>query len=271
MALFLKLIEQEFAGADEQTCIYILLKCIRLKKEMVLDQENRSSLMDQIMKISFEGNDELHYMAVKAMENIEKEFPEINMLPREALLEKLSDSNRIPFELYWALKRLSRQGNRDDVPFVMDYLESKNPKLRCAAAECMEAFATIKELPLILPLLIDEDKSVKSAAARALKKLGLIKAIPVLQELVQSKDLNKVQLGLNIICVMQTHDAIVKMLIYLTQARFPKPIRMEAIKNLAKRDYPLILPRLEELAQDLDIDICEVAIEARNHQKQTTR
>jgi hypothetical protein len=279
VAVLLKKIEQGLIDTnDTDNKLVLLVKIIRLQKHFVLDPENSISLIKKLCMIIFNIEEELFSLVKKAEHHLFRLFPpgEVGKQEKESVENNNTDEPDIDDLLYQSQSLLSREcpdftrlnfalaiireyGNEEFLNVVEKFLKHNEATIRYAALECYGKHGGISQISRFIAHVADPDRRVRMLTAILLRKAGFEQVCQVLHKMLESSDPALVTASVFSLSHIATCEEVVELLLSATNERFPTKIRSMAVAALTWHQHPKITRRLEELNNDLDIDICELA------------
>ncbi|MCO4783073.1 MAG: HEAT repeat domain-containing protein [Candidatus Cloacimonetes bacterium] len=159
---------------------------------------------------------------------------------------------------------LAKYGNKKTVHLLQVFLYFENNRIRANAVEAIETLGSSSDLLELLPPLInDENNRVRGNVLKALSSLG---SSQVLKHIAKMLDSTRASIRSSAIYVLSqiSGDGVIALLNRAAHDEF-EPVRLQVVDALSKQQDMAVLPILQKLSQDIDIEVSEKAIEALNH------
>jgi hypothetical protein len=288
MAINLDKIRADLNHRDPQIQTFALMSITRLSPELVNSAIEVQSIHDKLSELVKSPNSDVVFLARKAVNHIDAVFkpflkeahsirkPELSdprSMTREDLLNVVDPSLDATY-LASLMVRFIAVGEVDDLSTLRDYLYHENPRVRSNVVEVFEALGNGSHVDLIKPLTQDKNNRVRGNAILALVALGYN---DVGRELDQMLCMGMISMRETAVFVLSKLSLpfVEKLLVKATADPY-EGVKLRATKALSAFVSPVAITRLRELMNDIDINICEAAIESlqiikRTHQANKSR
>jgi len=273
MAINLNKIHSDLNHDDPQIQTFALMSITRLSPELVNSAEEVQSIHGKLSELVLSENSDVVFLARKAINHIDSVFkpylketqPKVPVnqdpqtMSREELLIVL-DSALDPKYLASVAVRFIAVGKHDDLSSLTPFLRHENDRVRSNVVEVFETHGSMQQVDLIKPLLADPNNRVRGNAIIALVAMGYDDV---------GNDLNKM-LCMGMVSMRETAVYVLsclslpfveKLLVKATSDPY-EGVRVRATRALSRFVSPVAITRLRQLMNDIDINICEAAIES---------
>ncbi len=252
-------------------------------------------LHTRVLPLLRHENKDIAFLARKARNHIENQFPQIFQesnperdLPGVKELMHENEENRLPAILAWIEQKpeslmnvlmrqliverspkvlapialaLAELNEKDAVPLLEVFLHSPHDRLRANAAEAIGRLGSREQiLTLLPPLLGDSINRVRANAIEAVGKHDPREIVEQLKSMIKSPSIPDRASALHALTHLKGED-ILKLLSLASNDPW-EGNRLKLVKILQNRKEAETIPVLRRLAQDVDIEVSEAAMNA---------
>ena len=281
MAINLQKIQSDLNHGDPQIQTFALMSITRLSPQLVDSVQEIQAVYDKLQSLVKSTNPDVVFLARKATNHIDTVFrPYFKELgkqeggpprdPREMDREELLRTIDTSLEDKYVASLVMRfidVGQREDLSALRPYLEHNDDRVRSNAVEVFEALGSSENVEDVKPLLHDRNNRVRGNAIMALVKLGFTDVRRNIEEMLCMGMISMRETAVYVLSQLKL--PFVEELLIKASADPYDGVRLRATKALGNFITRRAIVRLKQLMNDIDINICEAAVESLRSIKRT--
>lgn len=278
MAINLQKIRSDLEHADPQIQTFALMSISRLSPELVDSASEIQVVYDRLQKLIASDNPDVVFLARKATNHVDAVFRpylkekrqaagpprDPRTMEREELLATL-DVGLDPKLLSALVMRFVEVGRREDLSALAPFLGHEDDRVRSNVVEVYAALGSREHVDVLKPLLADRNNRVRGNVIMALVRLGETDVRRPLEEMLCMGMISMRETA--VWALSQLKLPFIEDLVLRASHDPYDGVRLRATKTLGTYVTRRAIVRLKELMNDLDINICEAAVEGLRHIK----
>ena len=274
MAINLKKIRSDLNHGDPQIQTFALMSITRLSPQLVDSVEELQSVYDKLQTLIKSDNPDVVFLARKASNHIDSVFrpyfKELEVkearkgldptkMGREDMLRNL-DASQDPKFMASLVMRFVELGKREDLSALRPFLQHQDDRVRSNTVEVFQALGNENNVEDVKPLLKDRNNRVRGNAILALVRLGYKDVRRNIEEMLCMGMISMRETAVYVLS--QLDEAFVEELLIRASHDPYDGVRLRASKALGNFITRPAIVRLKQLMNDIDINICEAAVES---------
>ncbi len=281
MAINLQKIQSDLNHGDPQIQTFALMSITRLSPQLVDSVQEIQAVYDKLQSLIKSNNPDVVFLARKATNHIDTVFrpyfkdlgkreggppQDPRTMSREELLRTIDSSLEHKYVASLVM-RFIEVGQREDLSALRQFLQHEDDRVRSNTVEVFESLGDSNYVEDIKPLLSDRNNRVRGNAIMALVKLGHTDVRRNIEEMLCMGMISMRETAVYVLSQLKL--PFVEELLIKASADPYDGVRLRATKSLGNFITRRAIVRLKQLMNDIDINICEAAVESLRTIKRT--